>query len=650
MSFFVRPTVLPASTLAACDPPLACVPPSDAAEASTTAPAGCGCAPDPLDTEPAVMLEGEGTFGNYVDAAPDVDGDGFDDLVVAAFTTGTSSGLGAFHVYRGSAESLESTPWASVEGTTTDAHRRRARWERARHGNSSIQYGAPMFLLLALPSLLAPRAFAEDLLTGPADSGFGHALAAGDWNGDGFADLAVGAPGVSAAWLYLGSEDGLAPGDTLGSTAEADEFGAAMTGCDLNGDSFTDLVVGAPQDASGDGGFYVWYGSMEGLSGGLFTTGEEGSAGQLGLALACAGDVDGDGFEDLLVGAPAADRAAGEVRVYRGSVAGLDEGSVELLEHEGAPSWFGWSLTGLGDIDGDGHDDVAVGAPDSPHSDHGFPVGAVWVYSGGVDGLEVSRTFDAYDGEAQAYGYAVAGAGDVDGDGTPELAVGNNPYTYGYDHAWVDGVKLTPPVGGSGFGCVLASAGDVDADGYADLLVGAGGYLCLGFDQGYVCAWLYRGSADGVSEAWNLSTGHDQPATALRGVGDIDGDGDDDVAVGMGWDDTVTVYAGAPSDADGDGVENPAWGGNDCDDADAGLYPGATEVAGDGIDQDCDGVDASEDPDEPTPTPAVGDAACGCGGPVALTLPAVLVAGFFGTRRRQTAYREVVTTRTAVSG
>ncbi|MHC4989354.1 MAG: integrin alpha, partial [Planctomycetota bacterium] len=249
---------------------------------------------------------------------------------------------------------------------------------------------------------------------------------AGDWNQDGHDDIVVGAPfadgppgdNVGAVFVYSGEAPHPLLWSRFGEAAD-DRFGSDVAGLgDVNGDGYGDVVVGAPRnDAAGSnaGRVYVFLGN-----GGQLWKRKKGQASgdQFGRVVAAAGDVNGDGDADFLVGAPFHDAGgtnAGKVYVYSGN------SGARLFARRGANGGdrLGWSGAGAGDVDGDGLDDVIVGAINDDAG--GTNAGAALLLSG--DGGSTLRKFVGAAG-GDRLGWSVATAGDVNGDGTPDLVVG----------------------------------------------------------------------------------------------------------------------------------------------------------------------------------------------------------------------------------
>lgn len=457
-----------------------------------------------------------------------------------------------------------------------------------------------------------------------AESRFGASVAGvGDVNGDGYDDIMVGAPALDdganvdagRAYLYYGSAAG--PSTSAGWTATGEgayqSFGGVVAGAgDVNGDGYDDVVVSAYRYSSGTsyylGRAYVYHGS----SGGLATTPAWTATGSvaydyLGSSVAGAGDVNGDGYGDVAVGAPYAGSVdVGRAYVYHGSAAGLSSAAAWTATGVTAHGGLGTGVAGAGDVNGDGYDDLIVGAG---YDGIGPPccTGRAEVYYGSSSGLASTAAWSAVgEGTSNYFGYAVSGAGDVNGDGYADILVGAHYYnSIGRAYVYYGSAAgpatsaswtYTGTAVGDGIGWAISNAGDVDNDGYDDIILGAYGHdPASGTDAGG--AFVFYGSSTGLgSSPWTAegSAGGDLFGGAVSDAGDVNGDGYDDVLVGADqWYYASSPYPGqayvflGSGDADGDGYSSPT----DCDDTDAAVNPGATEVWYDGVDQNCDGLD-----------------------------------------------------------
>jgi len=264
---------------------------------------------------------------------------------------------------------------------------------------------------------------------------FGTTLAARDLDSDGARDLTAASEYAGVA-LVTGME---APPATVEEPwAHLDEelgsFGWDVVAGDLDGDGFDDLVVGAPRE--GAGRVLAWFGSGAPFepAAALDGSGED-PADWYGAAVAIVPDLDGDGFDDLAVGAPF--DGGGRVSVFRGGpdLASLDAESADgVLTPVSGSDGMGWSLAGMADQDGDGLGEIAIGAPFDDQ-------GRVWVYSGLPDGTvwitEAWGTVAGIPGD-WAVGASVQEAPDVTGDGRAELLIGGA--RGGAAAAWVHAV------------------------------------------------------------------------------------------------------------------------------------------------------------------------------------------------------------------
>ncbi len=378
----------------------------------------------------------------------------------------------------------------------------------------------------------------------PINTSWGTTL---DVNGDGYADIVVGAGGSGAVYLYLGGADG--PSTPPVRLAHVGSFGGSVASAgDVNGDGFADLIVGADQPA---GGAYLYLGGEGGLlPTAVMVSKPAGPDGYFGGPVASAGDVNGDGFADVIVGAYIAGPGnEGAAYVYLGGAAGLSTTPLVLTAPAGRISLvqqFGISVASAGDVNGDGFADVVVGAYDRG--------GAAYLYLGGAGGLGVTPS--VLSGAAmQSQTYAGAGsAGDVNGDGYADLLVGVSG-VFGEDHyPGAAYVYLGGPAGpeaapialtSHGVSGLVAGAGDVNGDGFADVMAAddeANDYAGA--------VYVYLGGTGGPSTTPTTTlTNAALPApnaglgTAIASAGDVNGDGYADILVGAL--DGADAYAGA---------------------------------------------------------------------------------------------------------
>lgn len=423
----------------------------------------------------------------------------------------------------------------------------------------------------------------------------------GDLDGDDVRDLVVGAPEADSNGIDSGTVTVLSGATgtvlfTFVGIAAGDEFGRDVaTAGDVDGDGICDVLVGAG-GAPGTPGYARIF---SGANGGLLHTYFGAHAGDEIRAVAGSGDVDADGFSDILIGAPnhnTAGTSAGRVDVRSGL------GGAPLHTLLGvAGSQFGAALDFAGEIDGDGRTDFAVGAPLDPVG--GPQAGSVLLFSGQTAAL--TRRFDG--APSDRLGVAVARAGDVDLDGITDVVAGaQQPTGFGYVQVFsgVGGVVLTRSGSAKSqtFGFAAAGAGDVDADGFDDVVVGAPGFDGTFQDMGVArifrgptgllngaitgaqpaervgvaVAGGFDGNRDGLADvfvgapfyaapaaqagralAWSLARGGpalstftDPPGATLfgldvSGVGDVDQDGRPDFAIGSIWDSTGGGNAGS---------------------------------------------------------------------------------------------------------
>jgi hypothetical protein len=327
----------------------------------------------------------------------------------------------------------------------------------------------------------------------------------------------------------------------------ADFFGTSVAGIgDVNGDGYDDLLAGAfryPEIGS-IGRAYLYFGgpAMDAVAD-LVIDPPSGGAGWFGTSVASAGDFNGDGHADFIIGAQQAG-AEGKAFIYYGGPSLDAAPDVTLVgESTGSLTAFGASVAQAGDVNEDGIDDVIVGAPSYPGGNNKY--GRAYVFFGGtIPDAVPDRVFTGV-GFFDQLGTVVGSAGDMNGDGHPDVfasAPNKNAATLGAGaiSVWFGGPAFdsTPDLTllGSGSNEHLmnaANAGDVNADGFSDL-IGAG--------RTQVRVWFGGSSPDAVADLTMARS-----YASVAGAGDVNDDGIDDFVVGAPNDPSgarVSVYFG----------------------------------------------------------------------------------------------------------
>jgi hypothetical protein len=353
-------------------------------------------------------------------------------------------------------------------------------------------------------------------------------------------------------------------------TAESDQLGAnfgysVSSAGDVNDDGFGDVIVGALNFDNGqtdEGRAFLYLGTASGLSTSYSWSAESDQAyARFGYSVSAAGDVNNDGFGDILVGAYVFDNGEtdeGRAFMYLGSASGPSATPSWTAEGNQASGYFGSSVSSAGDVNNDGYDDVLVAA--LFHSNGENMEGKVFLYLGSSTGLSTSPSWTAEGNQAYAnFGRSVSSAGDVNNDGYDDVIIGAYYYDNGESNEGraflylgsASGLSTTPIWTGESnqanaqFGYSVSSAGDVNGDGYSDVIVSAVGYHNPEANEG--CAYVYLGSASGLSSSPSWTAESNQ-ASAYLGVvssaGDVDNDGFGDVLVGAYFYDNDTQDEG----------------------------------------------------------------------------------------------------------
>lgn len=545
-----------------------------------------GIGDQPSDTLRGYQENAE--FGFSVASAGDVDGDGYSDLIVGSLYYDTQQyvNAGAAYIFHGSALGVDHSAKIALRGKHFESlfgYSVSTAGDVNGDGFSDIMVGAKLYengqekegavfiyYASADGSGIDPKK--ETMIESDHSNALlgGAVSCAGDMNGDGFSDIIICAPSYDhntnggRASIYFGSKVGLnmsAKSQIVSGQAGALLGQSVSSAGDINGDGYSDIIIGVPNfDKSAaskeDGMALVFHGSASSVTTSP-TTLVPGAQLQsdFGFSVSSAGDVNGDGFDDVLVGAPLYDNGEaneGVAFLFYGSSLGIQNqiGSFTLIEMNQANAQFGWSVSDAGDVNGDGYGDVVIGANlyDMPGAMNG---GAGFVFYGSLTGisLNITNTVHTNQGSAQS-GFSVSSAGDVNGDGYDDVIVGAPFYTYGQNNEGAAVLSLGSANGipsGKGiilevnqataeFGHAVSKAGDVNGDGYGDIIIGAHHYENNANTVNEGGCFVYYGSQTGVNNASAALLEIDKAGAwlgySVAAAGDINGDGFDDVAAG----------------------------------------------------------------------------------------------------------------------
>lgn len=514
----------------------------------------------------ATYPQNEAWFGWAVAGAGDLNGDGYGDVIVGAryFDNGQANEGATFVYYGGAVFGIGKKLAAMQESNQTDGWLGCAvasAGDVNGDGFSDVVIGAYSYddgqydeglALIFHGGASLTSAESVETVAGTIDrSRFGAMVRdAGDINGDGFDDIIVNAPGATltegATTIYYGSANGINNGAPL--PAQAIPFGRSASGAgDVNGDGYADVIVGSPNVGTGIGGTArIFYGSAAGVNLGTPQVLTEPNNGSLfGIAVASAGDVNGDHYADVIVGASKY-KVGSEVRgaafVYYGSASGVGT-APRILAGVRKNSSAGQAVSSAGDLNGDHYDDIIVGAP-TTQDNNTFEVGAALIYYGSANGVE-NLSLNVGESAANAhFGAAVASLGDTDGDGFSDIAIGAPQSGSGKGgavkvfHGSATGLtRMEPRSGdltGMSFGTSV-SGGDFDGDGYTDLLVGSSTHPQPDASAGRI--HIFRGTRRGFSNTEDFAVSGQAERESLgfsvSVAGDINGDGFSDLVAGM---------------------------------------------------------------------------------------------------------------------
>ena len=442
---------------------------------------------------------------------------------------------------------------------------------------------------------------------------------AGDVNGDGFDDVIVGAPRANPATMSSNGSSYLVFGKATGFNAEIalsgldGSNGSRLDGGragdngvgsgspvsnagDINGDGLDDLIIGAPSFGSDHplGISYVVFGktssfgatfalsTLDGESG--FFIGPGGAHSEFSSTVSNVGDFNGDGFDEIIIGSPVSgpEVSPGSFIVAYGKASGFApyDGNEGFAVSAEKFNTLGNSVSGAGDINGDGFDDVIVSSKNFYDSSSSYVIFGGMGFNGNLSSLDGTNGFRLIGGVSPIdfWGVSVSDAGDINGDGYDDLITGSY-VVFGKASGFTARLDISNVDGSTGFrfdgGGSLTSAGDVNGDGLGDLLIGGRDANSDGSGSSYV---VY-GKASGFSPIFDLSNLDNNAGFRLDGVAAGDGSGGSVSSAGDvngdGFDDLIIGAAGADPNGENSGSSYVMFGG---DFTDAITFPGTSEA------------------------------------------------------------------------
>jgi hypothetical protein len=402
--------------------------------------------------------------------------------------------------------------------------------------------------LFAGPRVDASSSITSHILIDPVGENFGDVFGSsvawvGDVNGDGYDDLLIGAfhypetTSIGQAYLYFGGPalDAVADLVIPAPAGGGGLFGASVAPAgDFNGDGYPDFIIGAPQ-AGSEGRAFIYYGgpSLDAIPDVTLIGESTGSLTMFGSSVASVGDVNGDGFDDVIVGAPHYGTTSGEwdgrAYVFFGGAV-PDAVPDRVFSAVGAQDQLGTVVGSAGDMNGDGHPDLFASAPynDTPV----LNAGALYVWFGGP-GFDATPDLVLHgSGVNERLSLTAANAGDVNNDGVSDLIGAEKDHVY----VWFGGSSPNPiaDLTFAGSYSSVAGAGDVNGDGVADFAVGAPNDVSGGL--GRVSVYFGGSAVDTLEDLYYVGDSGGDIGLCIAGGGHVDGPGPSDLIVSAYYD------------------------------------------------------------------------------------------------------------------
>ncbi len=535
-----------------------------------------------MDSEADVILKGESedeSFGFTVSKAGDMNGDGFDEVIVGApgyYLNGYD--VGRAYIYFGSSNMVSSADliftgenvrdrFGSIISDAGDINN---------DGYSDITIGAPRYNNIEgdpgrVYIYLGDESF-NTITEANIDILGRYARSAGDINNDGFDDILIST--YENSYIFLG-------GILIDAIADITFSGSSNMcgGGDYNNDGFADVIAGDPfDDTRGEeaGCVSLYYGSlqMDVIADALFY-GERGYD-SFGASLSYAGDLNRDGYSDVIVGSPLNDlggKNAGCATIYLGGKR-MNSKSNKIILGKTENGHFASSITSVGDVDGSGYPDIIIGNNS----------GQAWLYLDRSIYNGIGAAFTFSDGKfGSSFGSRVSGASDFNNDGYDDFMIGAHTdyvnetqtgrvYIYfgGLHMGTIPDITLRGEAKFNRFGTSMGFAGDLNNDGYSDVIIGAPGYEVDGERAGRVYIYYGNNSLDAEPDVVITGHGYQGIGRSIGRADDVNNDGYDDIVIGTPYSGAApggssyvyVYYGGAEMDTTADIVfEKKSWYG-----------------------------------------------------------------------------------------
>jgi len=501
-----------------------------------------------MNNIPDVTFTGENIndgFGYAVSTADDVNGDGYSDVIIGAQSYNSSAGK--TYIYFGGAEMNNVEDVIMNAETANDFFGISVSRAGDVNGDGysdviagAYSYGSNTGRAYIFFGGTAMDGIAEVILNGEtAGDYFGRSVsAAGDVNGDGFSDVITGAYGYDSfrgrAYLYYGGAAMNEIADVILTGEVANNlFGFSVSGAgDVNGDGYSDVITGASEFNSNTGRAYIYYGGAAMNSIVDLTFNGEASGNYFGNTVSGSGDINGDGYSDVIVGAFGYNSNTGRVYSYSNTLTGDDVPDLKI-NGEAINNYFGYSVSEAGDVNGDGYSDIIIGAAFAGST------GRAYIFYGGTSMDNIADVTMAGESASSFFGNSCSTAGDVNGDGYSDVIVGAYQYSSatGRTYIFFGGASMNNAAdvillgtASSSFGYSVSVAGDINGDGYSDVIVGASG-----FNSSTGRAYLYYGGS-AMNNTADIIIGGEASGnnfgTSVSEAGDVNGDGYSDFIIG----------------------------------------------------------------------------------------------------------------------